>query len=191
MNFVDYIKTFFPLSDAVAEELLGKSRKHSFQRHHLLHREGEVCDRLWFVERGLVRWFYHDEEGRDITDSFAAEHSFVTAFDSFFQRKPSRYFIEVLEDSEIYSMRYSDLDESFKKFPEIERVSRLVLLEILEQQLEKNTALQFRTAEQRYRFIIEKHPDLLQRVSLGNIASYLGITQETLSRIRSKKPKPN
>ncbi len=189
MNFVDHIKTFFPLTDEAAVELLGKSRWHNFPRHHLLHREGEVCNRLWFIETGIVRWFYHDEDGRDITDSFASENSFVTAFDSFFQRKPSRYFIEVLEDSTVYSMDYSDLDESLYKFPEIERVSRLILLDILEQQLEKNSALQFRTAEQRYRFVIEKHPDLLQRVSLGNIASYLGITQETLSRIRSKRPK--
>lgn len=187
MNFVEYINTFVPLSANAAEELLGKSKKENLPKHYLLHREGEICERVFFIEKGMVRWFYLDEEGREITDSFAAENSFVTAFDSFFQRKPSRYFIEILEDSVIDSMSYNDIDQAFRKFPEIERVSRLLLIATLEQALEKNAALQFRTAEQRYRYITEKHPDLLQRVSLGHIASYLGITQETLSRIRAKK----
>jgi CRP/FNR family transcriptional regulator, anaerobic regulatory protein len=135
----------------------------------------------------LVRWFYYNEEGKDITDSFGGENSFITAFDSFFQRKPSRYGIELLEDSTIYSMTYNDLEDSFAKFRELEKVSRLILIQILEQSLDKNSALQFHNAQERYEFIIEKHPDLLQRVSLGHIASYLGITQETLSRIRAKK----
>jgi CRP-like cAMP-binding protein len=187
MNFVEYINSFVQLSPDVADELLEKSIKQNLPKHHLLHKEGEICQKIFFIEKGLVRWYYYNEDGRDITDSFGLENSFVTAFDSFFQRKPSRYFIELLEDSIVYSMTYADLEESFEKFPEIERVGRLILIQILEQTLEKNAALQFNNAHQRYHFITEKYPDLLQRVSLGHIASYLGITQETLSRIRAKK----
>jgi CRP/FNR family transcriptional regulator, anaerobic regulatory protein len=187
MNFVEYINTFLPLSANVSDELVVKSRKEILPKHYLLQIGGEVCQKIFFIEKGLIRWYYYNEDGRDITDSFATENSFVTAFDSFFQRKPSRYFIELLEDSVIYSMTYDDLEESFEKFPDIQRISRLLLIEVLEQTIEKNAALQFRTAEQRYRYITDKHPDLLQRVSLGHIASYLGITQETLSRIRAKK----
>ncbi len=187
MNFVEYINTFLPLSQSVSDELLKKSKKEDLPKHYLLHKEGEICQKIHFIEKGLVRWYYYNEDGRDITDSFALENSFITAFDSFFQRKPSRYFIELLEDSIIYSMTFDDLEETFKKFPETEKVSRLLLIQVLEQTIDKNAALQFRNAEQRYRYITEKHPDLLQRVSLGHIASYLGITQETLSRIRAKK----
>ena len=187
MNFVEYINSFVPLSQTVADELLEKSSKQDLPKHYLLQREGEICQNIFFIEKGLVRWYYYNEDGKDITDSFGLENSFITAFDSFFQRKPSRYFIELLEDSVVYSMTYADLEASFAKFPEIERVSRLILIQILEQTLDKNAALQFNNARQRYRFITDKHPDLLQRVSLGQIASYLGITQETLSRIRAKK----
>lgn len=187
MNFVDYINSLVPLGTEAADALLARSRRRQLPKHFVLHSEGEVCDRLFFIEKGLVRWYYHDGEGRDITDSFAAENSFVTAFDSFFQRKPSRYTIGLLEDSTVYSMTGEDLELSFRQFPEIERVSRFILVQILEQALEKNAALQFRTAEQRYRFITEKRPDLLRRVSLGHIASYLGITPETLSRIRARR----
>ena len=187
MNFVEYINTFLPLSANVSDELVIKSKKQVLPKHYLLQIEGDICEKIFFIEKGLIRWYYYNEDGRDVTDSFAAENSFVTAFDSFFQRKPSRYFIELLEDSVIYSMTYNDLEESFEKFPDIQRISRLLLIEVLEQTIEKNAALQFRNAEQRYRYITDKHPDLLQRVSLGHIASYLGITQETLSRIRAKK----
>ena len=187
MSFVEYINTLVPLSDTVSEELLQRSKKRELPKHFLLHKEGEVCDSLHFIEKGVVRWYYLDEEGRDITDSFGMERSFVTAFDSFFQRKPSRYFIEVLEDSLIYSMSFQDLEESFKKYPEIERIGRLILIQILEQTLDKNAALRFKNAEERYRFITQKHPDLLQRVSLGHIASFIGITPETLSRIRARR----
>lgn len=186
MNFVEYINSFVPLDERVAVELLAKSKKRDLPKHCLLHKEGEICSRIFFIEKGSVRWFYVNQDGKDITDSFGLENSFVTAFDSFFQRRPSRYFIELLEDSTVYSMTYDDLEDAFEKFPEIEKVGRLILIQILEQILDKNAALQFNNAQQRYKFITEKHPDLLQRVSLGHIASFLGITQETLSRIRAK-----
>ena len=187
MNFIEFINTLVPLSDAVSEELLSRTRKLELPPHYLLSKEGEICDDVFFVEKGLVRWYYYDQEGRDISDSFAAENSFVTGFDSFFQRKPSRYFIETLEDSVVSSMSYKDLEDSFEEFREIEKVGRIILIQIIEQILEKNAALSFQNAEQRYRFITDKYPNLLERVPLGHIASYLGITQETLSRIRAKR----
>jgi CRP-like cAMP-binding protein len=187
MNVIEYINSFVTLSLTVADEILSKSQKEELPKHYRLHKQGEVCQKLYFIEKGVVRWYYFNEDGKDITDSFGLEYSFVTAFDSFFQRKPSRYSIEILEDSIVSSMTYADLIEALEKFPELERVSRLILIQILEQTLDKNAALQCNNARQRYRYITEKHPDLLQRVSLGHIASFLGITQATLSRIRAKK----
>lgn len=187
MNIVEYINTFVPLSNEAAEYISNKSRKEDLPKNHLLHTEGEVCDKIFFIEKGVVRWFYYNEDGKDVTDSFAIECSFVTAFDSFFQRKPSRYFIELLEDSTVYSMTYADVQNELEQFPETQRLTNLFLVQLLEQMLDKNAALQFKTAKQRYGFIKEKHPEILQRVTLGHIASYLGITQETLSRIRAEK----
>ncbi|MBI4750744.1 MAG: Crp/Fnr family transcriptional regulator [Acidobacteria bacterium] len=187
MNFVEYINSFVPLSPATAEELFSKTQKDYLPKHYRLHKQGEICQKLYYLEQGLARWYYYNQDGKDITDSFGLENSFITAFDSFFQRKPSRYSIELLEDSIVFSMTYADLETSFEKFPEIQKVSRLILIQILEQTLDKNAALQFSNAHQRYQYITEKHPNLLQRVSLGHIASFLGITQETLSRIRAKK----
>ena len=187
MNVIEYINSFMPLSDEATKELSAKARTRDLPKNYLLQKEGDICNQTFYVEKGLVRWYYINKDGKDITDSFGLENSFVTAFDSFFQRRPSSYFIETLEDSVITSITYNDLEETFEKFPEVQKLSRLILIQILEQVLDKNVALQFHNAQERYEFITEKHPDLLQRVSLGHIASFLGITQETLSRIRAKK----
>jgi CRP/FNR family transcriptional regulator, anaerobic regulatory protein len=187
MNIVEYINSFVPLSNDAAEYISSKSRRETLPKNHLLHQEGEVCDKVFFLEKGVARWFYYNEDGKDVTDSFALENSFVTAFDSFSQRKPSRYFIELLEDSTVYSLTYKQVEVEFDKFPETVRVTNLFLVQMLEQMLDKNAALQFKNARQRYRYMLEKQPQVLQRVSLGHIASYLGITQETLSRIRAVK----
>jgi len=184
MNVIEYINSFVPLSEEAEKYISATVRREILPKNTLLHRADEVCEKVYFIEKGLVRWFYCNENGKEVTDSFASENSFVTAFDSFFQRQPSRYFIEVLEDSIVYSMTAAEVEAELEEFPETQKVTHLILVQIIEQMLNKNAALQFRTAKERYRFVTEKHPEILQRASLFHVASYLGITPETLSRIR-------
>ena len=187
MNFLEYLSTYTTVSQEAAEFLKEKTVQKRMPKGQLLHSEGDVCNRLWYIEEGVIRWYFLNDDGKDITDSFSTEHSFVTAFDSFFQRKPSQFFIETLEDCLMTQIEYQHLEESLTNFPELEQITRFVLIEIIEQALDKNASLRFKKASERYRFITEKHPDLLQRVPLGHIASYIGISQETLSRIRARK----
>jgi len=184
MNIIESINSFVPLSAAAENFISSKIRREVLPKNTLLHRADEICEKVYFIEKGLVRWFYCNENGKEVTDSFASENSFVTAFDSFFQRQPSRYFIEVLEDSILYSMTAAEVEKELEEFPETQKVTHLILVQIIGQMLDKNAALQFRNAKQRYRYMTEKHPEILQRASLFHIASYLGITPETLSRIR-------
>ena len=187
MDVIEYLTSFVPLSVEATEYISEKMYRQVLPKNTLLHQADEVCDKVYFIEKGLVRWFYYNEDGKDVTDSFALENSFVTAFDSFAQRKPSLYSIETLEESIVHSMTYSETEIELETFPESQKYTNLILVQIIEQMLEKNAALQFKNAKERYRFMTEKQPQILQRVSLGHIASYLGITQETLSRIRAKK----
>ena len=184
MELIDFIKSHV---QAPAEVGLEKAiAKEDFAKGHLLHKEGNVCRKLFFIQTGLARIFYY-KDGKDITTSFVTENTFTTAVDSFFEQKPSRYNIELLEPSTVSSIGYDDLMRLFKESHAIERFGRMITTEFLKAYAERLTAIQFQTAAERYTALQTRHPSILSRVALGHIASYLGITQETLSRLRAKK----
>ena len=150
----------------------------------MLHKEDTVCNHLFIIQKGLARAFYY-KDGQDITAHFALEGTSITAIDSLIQRKRSRYNIEVLEDSSIISISKEDMDALLKEKPQYEKHIRLYMEQIYIDLAERVEDLVFHSAKERYDKILEKTPQLIQRVNLKHIASYLGITQETLSRIRA------
>lgn len=157
--------------------------KKSLAKYHMLHREGSICNHLFIVEKGVVRSFYY-KDGKDITAHFEIENGLITAIDSFIQRKSSRYNIELLEDSEIGFIAYEDIENLIIEKPHYEKYRRLQIEQNYIELAERIENLVFNTAKERYAKLISTHPSLLQRVNLNHIASFLGITQETLSRIR-------
>lgn len=163
----------------------GIMKRDSYPKHFLLQKEGTVCSHLFFIDEGLARAFYF-KDGQDITAHFAMENSTITAIDSFIQRKRTRYNIELLEDSIVTSFSHQDLHQLLEMNPQYEKFVRMYLEQIYIELAERVEDLLFHTAKERYDKLMEKEPSLLLRVSLKHIASYLGITQETLSRIRSK-----
>lgn len=158
----------------------------TFPKHHLLHQEGNICNHLYFIEKGVARSYYH-KEGKDITAHFAIENGGITAIDSFIQRKKSRYNLEILEDAIVHSLSHQDIQLLLDKNPPYEKFIRLFLEQIYVDLAERIEDLLFYNAKERYDNLILKNPNLFQRVNLGHIASYIGVTQETLSRIRSQK----
>jgi CRP-like cAMP-binding protein len=153
---------------------------------HLLHSEGTICNRLFILHKGLARAYYH-KETKDITAHFAIENTTITAIDSFIQRKKSRYNIELLEDSSLSYINHDDLKKLLEEKPHYEKYARIYLENIYIDIAERIEDLLFHSAKERYEKLTSKFPTLLQRVNLGYIASYIGITQETLSRIRAAK----
>jgi len=150
-------------------------------------RAGRICRKLYFIEKGALRFYYIDKEGKDITHWFLFENDFVTELESFLFKRESDYFIEALEDTVLYSMTFESYQKLSSTFPEIDKLWNVILTKGVIDLGEKAKDLQFRDAKTRYDKLLEKHPNILQRVSLGHIASYLGITQPSLSRIRKQK----
>ena len=148
--------------------------------------QGKTCKKLFFIEKGLARSYYYNEKGKDVTVWFFSDNNIMVSVESFFQQKPSLYHMELLEDSKLYYITYDKLQSLFDKYHSIERFGRLLSIRLLTDVVEKLNAIQFQTAKERYQFLIKKYPDIAYRAPLGHIASYLGITQETLSRIRSE-----
>ncbi len=137
------------------------------------------------VHSGALRSFYY-VEGKDVTSHFALDYGIVGAADSIIRKKRSRYNIEALEHSEVFVLNYDDLESFLDENPKLERLARQFTQLIYIDLVERIEGMTFLSARERYAHLMARSPDITQRVSLGHIASYLGITQETLSRVRAK-----
>jgi len=157
----------------------------SYTKGALIHQEGHICNHIFLIEKGIARAFYY-KDGKDITAHFAAEQTSITAIDSFIQRKQSRYNIEALEDTTAITISHQDIQTLLDNKPQYERYVRLYLEQIYIDLAERIEDLLFHSAKERYQKILSSNPSLLQRVNLGHLASYLGISQETLSRVRAQ-----
>jgi len=184
-KFFQTVAQFTNISQESKQDLSGALKRFEFEKGKILVKPYSVCNYLYFVEEGLTRTFYYKNE-KDITDWISAENSFAVSLISFITRKPDRRGIELLEPSIIYALHHDELESLCIKHHDIENFVRRLVSFGLIQVSEKFDALHFETALQRYQTLMKNTPALLQRVPLGMIASYLGITQETLSRMRAK-----
>lgn len=180
------LSQFMPLSAELKEELSAKIFIRKEKRGEIIVSQGKVCDELFFIRKGFLRGF-HYKKGQEITSWFGFENDFATSTYSFVSQKIGFENIEVIEDCILYSIRYEDLNNIYHKYPEFNYVGRLLTEKYYLELMERTLSLQFQTAGESYQQLIADRPQILQRASLGHIASYLGISQETLSRIRAKR----
>ncbi len=185
-RFINYLNTISSISDDTKSDLVNCLRTFDFAKKETILRQGDVCNYLYFVNKGLLRLFYY-HDGKEITDYFASEQNIIGGIDSFFSRKPSQKNIETLEDSSLIAISFDNLERLYQKHHDLERVGRILSVEAFLSMQERLFSIQFHHAKQRYKELLERSPDILKRVPLGHVASYLGITQVTLSRIRSQK----
>ncbi|MBN3522104.1 Crp/Fnr family transcriptional regulator [Algoriphagus lutimaris] len=176
----------FPfLSDSAKTGFLSNLEEVEFNKGDLLAKEGEVSQYLYYFSEGAARSYY-SRNNRDITVSFTLAGEFVTAMHSFITRKPSYENIETLEKSKAYRISHDTLENMFVNYPETERAYRLILEEYYIVLEERQIFSKFKTAKERYLELMEYRPKVIQKASVGHIASYLDMSIETLSRIRSK-----
>jgi CRP-like cAMP-binding protein len=185
MSMLKHLAGIIPISKELESAINSIAKRFSVQKNSTLVKNGERCRNLYFIEKGLIRGFYY-EEGKEITHWFGKENEFATSFYSFITNEPSPETIESLEDCELIQITYSGLQDLYKKFPETERIGRIITETYYIDLEERFLNIQFKSAKERYQNLLSKNPSLIQRASLGQIAAYLGITQETLSRVRSE-----
>ncbi|WP_242494531.1 Crp/Fnr family transcriptional regulator [Brumimicrobium glaciale] len=184
MSLADFLLSLIPLDTEELEDILSHFEKEDIPKNTMLIAEGEISKRLYFTESGMGRSYYLKKDGKEITQWFFGSGKFMSSVDSFFQQSPSFYYLETLEDSVVFSITKEKLDQLFSNYQKMEQLGRLVSIEMLTKVVNKLNAIQFQTAKERYEYMLEEFPDISYRVALGHIASYLGMTQETLSRIR-------
>lgn len=154
-------------------------------KNEFLVKEGKICRHLYFMEAGALRGFYN-LEGKEITYWFAFEGDFVTSFHSFITQQLAIENIQLLEGSILWSISREKLDRLMDQYHEIERIVRIAYENYYLRLEERFVNSQFKTAAERYEQVLQNNSRLMERVPLGYLASYLGISQETLSRIRGR-----
>ncbi len=156
-----------------------------FPKHHLLCETGKVCKNMYIIQSGITRMFYYKED-KDVTVHFCTEQETASVFESYVKNEKSKFNIEALEELEVMEIAFTDLENLFSRSPEFERFGRLFVQQLHINLIERINDLHFHNAKERYDKLLTKKPHLFQRVSQKHLASYLNITPETLSRIRSK-----
>jgi CRP-like cAMP-binding protein len=140
------------------------------------------------MTQGAVRYFYTNDQGKEMNTWFSLDMQILTDAPSLVNQTPSQESIQLMEDSEMYSIEYATLQTLLQKHHSFALwYIKLVELHYVSQIEDRISDLQFLDAKQRYQKLLSLYPDITNRISLGNIASYLNITQETLSRIRAGK----
>lgn len=175
-----------PLSDACQADLEKVITVKNYPKNEILVKEGEHSNHLFFILEGSIRAFYN-KDGKIVTDWFAFEDSFICAIVSFFLNVPSPHFIEVLEPCRLLEIQRDDVEMLCNKHHDFERLARLTTTKTMLQLQQRVVSLQFENAQQRLENLLRVFPTIMERVPLGDIASFIGMTQETLSRLRAQR----
>lgn len=181
-----YINSLMPLSNELKEQLATILHEKVFCKKEYLLKAGHICRNICFIKKGLVRCFYHKGE-QEVCSWFMKEGDIIISVESFFNQKESYESIQALEDCTVYCAEYNDLQSLYKKYPEFNFVGRILTERYYVLSEQRLFSLRMQRSFERYQFIRDHYPEIIQRVPSKYIASYLSVTEETLSRIRSGK----
>jgi CRP-like cAMP-binding protein len=187
-SFIHKIVPLMPEEDIKA--FSSKAQNSEFQKDELFIKESETCRHLIFIHQGIFR-YYLLHEGQDLTKDFAVDtqNPFCTAYTSFMLQRPSEIWIEALEPCQVWLWNKSDVLPFFQENLNWLRFAKAIADQLFYRKEQKELELIKCSSEERYRHFLINFPGLSQRVPQYHIATYLGITPESLSRIRSKLSK--
>ncbi len=186
-TFEDYLRSFTQLTELEIKQIQGCSLPVSLRRRQLLLREGDVCRHKIFVARGLLRTFRVRPDGLESTMRFSAEKGWAIDPESYVDQTPSHYRIEALESTKVLLWTRECMEELFETIPSFRLISERLREKSLNYSQQRIFINISHTAEEKYEDFIQNHPDLFRRIPLHLVASYLGVSRETLSRIRHKR----
>ncbi|MFA6277767.1 MAG: Crp/Fnr family transcriptional regulator [Pedobacter sp.] len=147
--------------------------------------EGDLCQSIAFIEKGSIRYYYQMED-RQICKDFLLENGLVCSFSSLFSNEPSTIYIQAMEETELIEMPYEAMQTLCEDYPIWNKLAQIIIQEQIIRAEKRESAFLKDSPEKRFFSLIEEHPTIFKRVPLQYIASYLGMTRETLSRYRRK-----
>lgn len=172
------------VSHKTAVDIANFFSSRELSKNQFLLKEGRIANEYFFIEKGFMRAFAIDPEGNDVTTSFYSENQVVFEVSSFFNRTISRENIQATEDCTGWYITYEQLNNLFHTLPEFREFGRSILVKGFSSLKTRMLSMITETAEQRYQNLLKTNPEIFRHAPLKHIASYLGITDSSLSRIR-------
>ncbi len=185
-NLIRFVQSVLPMSAGKAEQIAEKFKAGEIVRNGYLLKKGAVCNESHFIEEGIMRSYTYDLEGNDTTTAFYSKDMFASDLLSFFKKTPSKEYIQALTDCETWYITYEDMQVNFHTIPEFREFGRLNIINHYNILKQRMLSMLQETAEQRYADLINSSPEVIQNVPLKYVASYLGITDTSLSRLRKE-----
>jgi CRP-like cAMP-binding protein len=179
---------FYPLSKEIEIYLKTNAHACSFRRGKLILKAGDICGQVYFIKQGAVRGFIKEGK-RDITTWITAENELVTSISSLESDDPSIENMQAIEACEMFSLSFADLQDLYAQSPEFNIVIRKLLQQYYRDAERRAFIARLTNAENKYKYFLTRYSHLANRIPLKYIASFLGITLETLSRVRKKLSK--
>ena len=184
---IDFISGYIQMSEDELRFVADNMQLSSFKKGEILLKQGQILNKMAFIVKGAVRGYYSDENGTEHTLGFALENQPLVAFDSFTQQTPIGFTSIALEDTDTIWISQSAFYNFLEIYPRYEKVLRTIISQYMTIEGEKTKLLRIISAKERYKALLATQPELIKRVPLKYIASYLGMTTENLSRVRSQK----
>ncbi len=185
-ELLSLLNNIHPMSPQLRQYLSEKLRTTTIERKGFLLSAGNVSRHIYFIKKGLLRCFYVEED-REICTKFMKEGDIIVSAYSFFLQRQSIEFIQAIEDAMLIYICYDELQYMYKHFPEFNTIGRVITTKSYLLSEQRINFIRRQQASRRYNAMLEKFPDLVLRVPAKYIASYLGISEETLSRVRGRK----
>jgi CRP-like cAMP-binding protein len=188
-QLIGFLKSTNLVSHKTAEEITATFLPQQISKHAFLFKEGRMCNEYFFLEKGFIRSFAHDTNGDEVTTNFYSVGQVVFEVSSFFNRTVSRENFQAITDCEGCFITYEQLNNLFHSLQEFREFGRAVLVSGFSSLKTRMLSMITETAEQRYDALLKTNPEIFQQAALKHIASYLGITDTSLSRIRKEYSK--
>ena len=185
-NLLKYCSGFIQLTELDKEAIEQNFKPLKIKRKDFLLKEGMTCDFVAFLNSGVIR-HYHIKDGNEITCDVTLQNNFITDFKSFTQNIPSNYYFQSLKDAELFIIKRTDLFNLYTENRNIESFGRIMAEHVALRTIEIAMSLSSEKPEERFYNLIIKRPDLFQAVPQRYLANLLGISPESLSRIRARK----
>ena len=184
-SFGNYLAEITLLDDDSFNLAIGHLQVEKTGKGDFLVKEGQVCSKIAYIQEGLFR-IYYLKDGTEINTCFCKENSITSSFNSFINQVPSNEYIQALEDSVVVTLSHRNLEKLTADHTEWQLIRRLLTEKECLRLSDRASSLSFESALEKYKYLLKSQPEIIQRVSIQHIASYLGVSRETLSRIRSR-----